>query len=121
MSKRVEVRKGDWWTVDVGVLTQIRGNQWRSVASNGIAIDVWEPMVNAHAYTLDSEVARFWVERHGGEWAEVAEEKAATPTTLTLHVYGASQGSVLFNINRCEVWGAKYLGTTTITIAGVTP
>jgi hypothetical protein len=122
MSKRVEVKKTDSVIAWCGSLYLARDGRFVRRITDGSVFCTDGAMpsyISMEATRLPNNVARAWIESLGGEWAEVAEEKAATPYTLTLHVYEASQGSVLFNTKKCEVWGGKYLGTTTITIAGV--
>ncbi len=130
MSKRVEVREGDKWTHFGGLLAQIRTDGERCVSARFIRPDEimpWHPFEEHEASSQRAQTnvfgsmrAKMRVEGMGIEWAEVAEEKPATTYTKTLHVYEANQGSILFNTRQCQAWGAKYLGTTTITIAGVT-
>ena len=125
MSKRVEVREGDRWEVFAEELYQIRGEKERVVVSNDkVYVEVWGDTYETSGESLPAPVARAWIESLGGEWAEVAEEKPATTTTKTLHLYAgpSTPASVFMYDGKLEQVspGMKYLGTHTITIAGVT-
>ena len=123
MSKRVEVREGDRWAVEIGVLIQIRNGKCRDIAGTSMLVRGWQDVhEDDEAYTVLPQTARAWIESLGGEWAEVAEEKPATSGTLTMHVYRlrATEQVLMFTEPATNMPGGQYLGTTTITIAGVT-
>ena len=125
MSKRVEVREGDKWKVDRhGVLYQVRGTQYRPVASTYVEAKPWIEGLDTRWHHVAPLFAKAAITGLGGEWAEVAEEKAATTTTKTLHLYAgpSTPASVFAYDGKLEQVspGMKYLGTTTITIAEVT-
>ncbi len=123
MSKRVEVREGDKWVVCGNALFQQRGNRDRPIIVRGGFVDEDFTKDPASGSLIPPPVARAWIESLGGEWAEVAEEKKATTTDKTMHLYEYMDGEIkafASKNNACENTRWTYLGTTTITIAGVT-
>ena len=127
MSKRVEVREGDKFALWSGDLYHMSGGKLYCIASGGMMLDAPEFTGNhiafqsSEASRISRRIARAVVEEAGGEWAEVAEEKAATTRTKTLHVYQYHNGKkIVMHTNRDDQRPGLYLGTTTITIAGVT-
>jgi hypothetical protein len=129
MSKRVEVRVGDKFSMWSGALyRKSASGVVRRVWADGV-FELYSPITQeSHpAFTSDQaselspKMARAIIESLGGEWAEVAAEKPATTTTLTMHVseYRCDGLIVLYKSKR-DFGNADYLGTTTITIAGVT-
>jgi hypothetical protein len=122
MSKRVEVMSKDTWAVSkYGVLHQIRGTKHRLVASSYVEAFSWVDGLDESWHRVAPVFAKATITGLGGEWAEVAEEKAATTRTKTLHVYEYHNGKkIVMHTNRDDQRPGLYLGTTTITIAGVT-
>jgi hypothetical protein len=123
MSKRVEVRAGDEFRIaPVGNVWQFRDGRRRCVVCHGVLrCSEWLESFADTWPTMPLAAARAWIESLGGEWAEVAEEKAATTRTKTLHVYQYHNGKkIVMHTNRDDQRPGLYLGTTTITIAGVT-
>lgn len=127
MSKvEVKVKKGDGFATRSGHLYQLRGAQCREVAnSNGVlACSAWADIADTENGGADMRVlnrpavVKAWIEDAGGTVVEEREE--AAPYTKTLHVY-EYDGSVALCYKRSDNFTSwRYVGTTTITIAGVT-
>jgi hypothetical protein len=131
MSKRVEVREGDKWLLRGTALNQVRDNTKMRMVAHTNTASVCATINNWYAYIphnaeneMNPAIAKAIVIACGGEWAEVAEEKPATTTTKTLHLYAgpSTPASVFMYDGKLEQVspGMKYLGTATFTIAGVT-
>lgn len=121
MSK-VEVKKGDEFRIaPIGSVWQIRDEQRRCVLSHGELCDgEWLAVFCDSWPTLPTLVARAWIESLGGTVVEEREEEKGGE--VTLHVYHhPSTGQVfMFKETAHGLPVGKYLGTTTIHIAGVT-
>jgi hypothetical protein len=123
MSKRVEVRETDSVIAWCNTLYLARNGEIISRICDHGAIfnDQSIPdYISAESTTLPTKVARAWIESLGGEWAEVAEEKKAEAKTI--HVYADIANELRFFATEQlqSLHPYTYLGTTTITIAGVT-
>jgi hypothetical protein len=122
MSKRVEVRvkAGDKWGVIGGTLVQIRQSAHRLVASTGVLLCEWRPTGDDDIHQIDEAVARFWIWRFGGEWAEVAEEKKVQAAKVVY--YADCDGEIVTVIEggECDKRLADLATFSRITIAGVT-
>ncbi len=121
MSKRVEVRAGDEFRIaPVGNVWQFRDGRRRCVVCHGVLrCSEWLESFADTWPTMPLAAARAWIESLGGEWAEVAEEKKAEAKTI--HVYADIANELRFFATEQlqSLHPYTYLGTTTITIAGV--
>lgn len=118
MSKvEVKVKAGDEWDVWNGSLYQKRKDDERHVCNaSQMAFSSWNKIVSSGGQWIPAESARAWIESLGGEWAEVAEEKAAK---VVAHV--SEIGAVYLSIEGSEEFKASEKANfRRIAIAGVT-
>lgn len=124
MSK-VEVKKGDTWATDIGELMQVRGDKWRSVANERLGIGEWHAAGDTSEYALDEQIAHFWIKRVGGTVVEEREDEKAKGCERTLFMYKGATGYLNFydhalSLTTQKMHDIRFVGTTTIHIAGVT-
>lgn len=120
MSK-VEVKKGDRWEFITGELYQQRGvNERLVIAGAELRVHQWQPMNAVKGVVLPQEEAFQWIRSLGGTVVEEREEEKAGELTLHAYYLPASGQVLMFKEQAVGMPIGRYLGTTTIHIAGVT-